>query len=67
MQPTIHPDAACWRLGARPGRLALACSRPAPLRRRPAAAKPAAPPPKVRIVEFDRNGKRLRAVDCRRW
>jgi peptide-methionine (R)-S-oxide reductase len=43
--------------------LALACSRPAPAAAAAALSKPAAPPPKVRIVEFDKNAKRLRVVD----
>jgi hypothetical protein len=41
--------------------LALACSRPgASAARRP---RPVLPPPKVRIAEFDRAGKRLRVVE----
>jgi peptide-methionine (R)-S-oxide reductase len=44
--------------------LALACSRPGPAAASAgAAARPATPPPKVRIAEFDRNGRRLRVVE----
>jgi peptide-methionine (R)-S-oxide reductase len=41
--------------------LALACSRPGASAATP--ARPAAPPTKVRIAEFDRAGKRLRVVE----
>jgi len=41
--------------------LALACSRPGASAAAP--ARPAAPPPKVRIAEFDRAGKRLRVAE----
>ena len=41
--------------------LALACSRPGASAA--TSARPSSPPPKVRIAEFDRAGKRLRVVE----